>query len=61
MESFKVVGDFSRIVDDLLVCGDVVSLMRQFFSFSKKVTLYKFVFVEDVNLREKATYDYHEN
>lgn len=53
----KVIGGhFSRIVDVSLIRRDMILQMRQFFSFSKKITLSKFVFDQDVNSRGKLGY-----
>lgn len=61
MESFKVLGHFSWIVHVLLICGDVVSWMPQYIVSVKKMTLNKFVFVDNVNSWGKATYNFHKN
>lgn len=61
MESFDFVG--ANFVDILPICGDVI-LWIHGFSFSvylvKKLHPSKFGFMEDVNLLERATNEYHE-
>lgn len=61
VESFDFVG--ANFVDILPICGDVI-LWIHGFSFSvylvKKLHPSKFGFMEDVNLLERATNEYHE-
>lgn len=45
----------------LLIHGDVISRMRRLSVSVRKITLSKFVFVEDVNSWGRATHKYHEN
>lgn len=56
MESFDFVG--ANFVDILPICG---MLFRGFMDFQlvKKLHLSKFCFMEDVNLLERVTNEYH--
>lgn len=58
MESFDFVG--ASFVNILPICGDVISWIHGFPVRVKKLHLSKFGFVEDVNLLERVTNEYHE-
>lgn len=59
MESFDFVG--ANFVDILPICGDVILWIHGFLvTVVKKLPLSKFGFMEDVNLLERVTNEYHE-